>query len=303
MNRHLSAFLAVTLLGLATSAPPAQAVIISEGPGLGETSDWGGVGKVLNQFGFAGTGTLISPQHVLTAAHLLPNQTASFNINGVTYTASSVTVHPQYVSHTGNSSDENDIAVITLAQPVPSATYYAWNNGQLIETTPGLTAYKVGWGGSGSGTTGENLTSYPAGQKLRAGVNAIDFVTTVESLLTDDFNTTYTFKPGLILYDFDNHNSSDTGPLGAAALSSQEGDAATGDSGAPMFQFSTALQRYVIVGVTSGGTDDLVRYGEIGYDTQVAAYSSWVAAQVPEPASATLLLGAIGLASLRRRRA
>jgi len=67
-----------------------------------------------------------------------------------------------------------------------------------------------------------------------------------------------------------------------------------------MLQFSTALNAYIITGITIGGTDANSRYGDIGNDLRVASYATWIATQVPEPTSLGLM--ALALLCARRRR-
>src|SRR3954462_3252102 len=121
----------LTALLLAASSLPTRAIIISNGPGLGVTTDWAGVGQIGDLSAFYGTATLIDPLHVLTAAHLvdgLNNNQARFNVAGQTYTSTSVVMHPGY-----NGLDRYDLAVITLSQPVLNAPFYGINTGILNE--------------------------------------------------------------------------------------------------------------------------------------------------------------------------
>ena len=67
-----------------------------------------------------------------------------------------------------------------------------------------------------------------------------------------------------------------------------------------MFQFSPALNAYIITGITIGGTDGLSRYGDIANDLRVASYAPWIASQVPEPTLLSVV--ALGLLRAGRRR-
>jgi hypothetical protein len=284
--------LAALLLSL---APAAGAAIISDGPGLGVTTDWAGVGKLGDASSFYATATLIGPHSILTAAHVvegLAPTNARFEINGVIYTSTAIAIHPAYTG-----ADDADLAVVTLSQDVTSVPYYQYNDGSLNELTAGP-GIKVGFGVGGDGTTGAQPSLYPYGVK-RAGMNAIDLVTTSPTTVTDAHGNTATFPAAMLLYDFDNHLTSTSGPLGGPAVGPNEIDTAAGDSGAPMFQFSPALNDYIITGITVGGTDDLSRYGDIANDLQIADYAPWIASQVPEPTA--LAFAGLALILIRRR--
>ncbi|HYE17739.1 MAG TPA: trypsin-like serine protease [Tepidisphaeraceae bacterium] len=295
------------LLALLAVAPATHAVIITAGPGQGATTDWSGVGQIIptspaGPNDFFGTGALIAPTKVLTAAHVVDglalNQ-VKFVFGGVEYVASAIAKHPSYTG-----TDEHDIAVVTLTQAVANADVYHFDDGTLVPAGTGQVGYKVGFGVGGDGTTGATAASaatYPYGTK-RVARNTIDLITTADTPVVDGRGNAYTLAPNLLAYDFDNHLTAAAGPLGAAALGPDEGNTTVGDSGAPMLQWSTAVGAYVITGLSISGTDDFSRFGDIAFDTQVAAHSTWVAAQVPEPAAlgALTIAGATLLARRRR---
>ncbi|MDB5323317.1 MAG: sorting protein [Phycisphaerales bacterium] len=287
----------IKLFAAALLAPAASAAIISDGPGLGVTTDWAGVGMLGTASSFSATGTLIGPHSVLTAAHVVQGITgtqARFQVNGITYASSAVAINPGY---TGG--DDFDLAVVTLSQDVLGVPFYQYNTGALNELTAGP-GIKVGFGVGGSGATGAQPALYPYGTK-RAGSNTIDMVTTSTTHVTDGLGNPFTVPAGMLLYDFDNHLTGTNGPLGGPAVGATEIDTATGDSGGPMFQFSTALNAYIITGITIGGSDDLSRYGDIANDLRVASYAPWIASQVPEPSSIAMIAAIALLCGHRRR--
>lgn len=182
------------------------------------------------------TGTLISPTHVLTAAHCLPgvgNGQATFVVNGQTYQSSKVTIHPDY--NDNNFGRGDDIAIITLSRPVTGVTPM-----EINRTTPQigtmLTLVGFGEGGTSTGGFDPNDDGKQVGQTRLEGVTAEH-----------------------ITWNFDSHNEANTAP---------------GDSGGPAFINVGGKQ--VIAGVTSGGTGDAHQLGDESFDTRVDVHAAWI---------------------------
>ncbi len=204
----------------------------------GKTTNYPSVGIVGDAFGVIGSGTLIAPQYVLTAAHVVDELSATgarFQVGGVLYGSSQIFVHPGYDEGSIGDDAANDIAIVKLSQSVlgvsPSLIYRG---------TPvvGDKLTLVGFGESGTATRGGDGNF---GVK-RVGTTPIDGVTSK-----------------LITWDFDNKSESNTAP---------------GDSGGPAFKTVGGVA--YVAGVTSGGTLEGAGLGDHSFDTRVDAYATWI---------------------------
>ena len=187
------------------------------------------------------SGTLISPTHVLTAAHcvetfdggVIGDRDGTFTVNGETYRTVKVSSHPGYNSATL----ANDIAIMELDRPVVGVT-----PAQIMREAPqvGQMLTIVGFGQGG--TTNNPIDDF--GNK-RVGETPIDSVSST-----------------LISWNFD----------------AGESNTAPGDSGGPAFVTINGQQ--FLAGVTSGGTSDPHTIGDNSFDTRVDAFANWIDAQV-----------------------
>jgi Trypsin len=213
-------------------------------------SRWSGAVCVLNS-GAPFSGTLISSQHVIAAAHVTSGTNPGpmqcvFNLDSgpVTIAVSQVVIYPTA------SFPYDDLAILTLAQPAPAAA----KRYPVVDTAlpTGTQLSLVGYGGSGQGPAGTSIGG--SATIKRAGKNTVD-------VLTNQIDASGR-SGAFYVFDFD-------GPLGNGALGGPslgndiETGVASGDSGSGAY-------------FLQGGTDAL-------YAVNVAALQF---ASTPLPAGA-----------------
>jgi hypothetical protein len=306
----LLAMVAVLLvLGLASSA---SAITIrddrtqSQYLALGSQAIYGSVGRIdeaTSSANYIGSGTLITPNWVLTAGHMVSGATGlKFTVGGATYTASKWVYNPLW---NGNLTLGYDIGLAYLPTAVTSvkpATRYTGSS-EL-----GKTGTMVGYGMTGTGKTG--ATTFDG--KKRAAQNTIDGL--------------YGSTGRILAVDFDNPKNKRDSVYGSSTPLNLEGLIAPGDSGGALFIDSASGP--LLAGVTSFGAawDGKVDsdYGDIGGFMRVSMLNGWIdsiigkplslgtaslaldpagglaTAAVPEPA--TLALLGLGLAAVAARR-
>ena len=269
---------------------------------------------------YMASGTLIAPDWVLTAGHVVDGADAlTFRIGGGSYAATNWLPHPKW---NGSLAGGYDIGLMQLDRPVPDTIAPAARYGGDDEL--GAAATLVGFGMTGTGQTGAVVLD---GLK-RAGQNTIDAL----------YGRNPMVPARILLCDFDNPDDPADNSYGSEAPLDLEYLVSFGDSGGGVFMDSPSGA--VLAGVHSfvsapDGYADC-DYGDISGHTRVSIFNDWidyvlggavgkpglgkgrwtqhpkgpffdgvppeVASAVPEPASAVLLgLGAC-LAMLRRSR-
>ncbi|HEY5346287.1 MAG TPA: trypsin-like serine protease [Verrucomicrobiae bacterium] len=249
---------------------------------LGTQADFSAVGTFAANL--TGAGTLIAPDWVLTAAHLIIGAgSGTFTLNGSSYTSSQIITDPAW---DGNVYNGNDFALVHLSSPIaaiPPAMLYTGTS------EFGQVGTFVGYGFTGTGLTGYNTA---LGNQKRAFQNMID----------GDFGLP------LLVYaaDFDNPHDPNASGFGSVYPIALEGCVTPGDSGGGVFIQQGS--QYYLAGVIStvGYFDNSPNgsYSDASGFGRISAALPWInnTIAVPEPSASTLLFGAgVGVLILRRR--
>ena len=269
--------------------------------------------------GYIASGTLISPEWVLTAGHVVGGtDDYGAGVSGMIFGLGSVysgtgiaavdwIPYSGWSSSGGNLWNGVDLGLVRLSQPITSVTP------ALLDFTTsllGLLGTNVGYGRSGTGTLG---MSSDAGVK-RAGQNMIDarggMVTKMEggTLLELDLNG---ISPTVLFQDFDNPTDLVASSIGSAIPVAQEYLIASGDSGGGLFIDVGGVTKLVGVNSflaslpypldTTGANAD---YGDLAGVVSVQSFENWIftVTGVPEPSVISLLFFGLGGLVLTRRR-
>jgi hypothetical protein len=254
-------FALVIVLLAHLAGPAARAVTIradksdSSYTSLAANSLYASVGRfdgATSTSGFIASGTLIAPDWVLTAGHVVDHATSlKFTIGGSSYLGATWTANPNW---TGDLLAGYDIGLVHLDSAVnvkPAARYTGSAEQYQVGTA-------VGYGRTGTGITG--ATKFDG--KKRAAQNVIDTLQ----------------NSRLFLSDFDNPRTSWDNSMGSSQPLNLEGLIAPGDSGGGVFITTKAGTFLAGVNSFAGAWDGKVNsdYGDISGYTRVSAFNSWI---------------------------
>ncbi len=236
-----------------------------------------------------GSGVLISPKHVLTAAHIFINSDqvpdTSF-VNGKRiiiyhttnqrtapasdfvvkfgkheYQGKSIYLHPEYSSSVGN----YDMAIIELEKEV-SAINPVKRNRSFNEMHSKFVG--VGFGASGIANRPQTVKSLA---KKIAGQNVVD---SVGGYLVAE-------RPAMMFFDFDHpENTNCCNKMGSPIPEPLEYISTGGDSGCGIFREKN--QQWELIGILSGGGISIKQflksgyYGQTSEFTRVSLFNPWI---------------------------
>ena len=276
--------------------------------------DFSCVGAVLSEQGVLGTGTLIAPNVVVTAAHVLKNSYSAptpnpsdwnfiFHLNfeqaptSSKYEIEKIVLHPSWIARLpqkGGAGDGDilgvDLALLVLKQNINQVYPARLNYGN-----PEPIGSRVVLAGYGSLADGVQGVLSSQNNKRLGGENILDRVV-VE---VNAPSVSKTHRGGLLAIDFDspNGNQNTLGAnwplvdyLGAGGSSSNplalEASTAVGDSGGPAFIKLEGVWR--VAGTVSYGTLDS-SYGDISVYARLASQIKWIQSYMPIFAEAKIL--------------
>lgn len=251
------------------------------------TSPYAGVGSIQvksRRGNFIGSGAVVGSKYVVTAAHVvdLNNdgkvtsldgvQGVYFNLNlggtPIKIAVTKFTIHPDFNGF-NNPAVNDDVAILTLATPVPAGVpMYGL---PTVDLAAGTRLTMVGYGRSGDPVNGYTT---PASLTVkRTGMNTADAFYGQDDPGRPEANEVFRF-------DFDGPTGD--GPLGGPTLGNTvETTLGPGDSGGPAFE-----DGMILAGIDTFTQGDAPGFGSMGGGVNVFPYVGWINAVITGAAAA-----------------
>ena len=263
------------------------------------------VGALISSTGALGTATLVAPNYIVTAAHVVKNDLYEipdpndwkFYLHDDFGEASSsqiyfieeIKVHPVWTARqtTSNSLGDGDELGVDLALAKLSRSVSGIYPARLPSTNDDPLGLRAVVGGFGTLVEGDSGNKDPSNDKRVGGENIIDrSVAKVTKLGVPEDQ-----RGGVLGIDFDSpqaqHNTLASGNsvelLGSgdsqATPLTLEASTAVGDSGGPAFVRTLGYWR--LHGVVSYGTSES-EYGDVTVYTRLASHYDWLISELPD---------------------
>ena len=258
---------------------------------------------------WTGSGVIISPYWVLTAAHVAEDLVASetgifvgIDVGMDHYddilSVQNIFIHPGWEGDSELMESGVDIALIELSQPVDTemAAIAIWDNlSTSNRLSLGSTVYTAGYGvyDRGFSECSDYCLDDGDGEysQRRAWANVLDrIVRNIEP--SHEYPGNHEFNGGFIVYDFDSpegeHNSLRPGQTstlqqGSYAYAGEggsdamplgmEGTSVQGDSGGPTYAYLDG--NWTVIGLTAHGSET-ANYGDVAFNTHVSSHTEWI---------------------------